>query len=90
MVLSGHSGTTTSVLELLYIRPEQVSRYLHYLNITIYTIFTISTLSTLSTLSTGRGVQLPRREQGRGGGGHQDLGGAGLRGRGGAARQVTA
>ena len=76
MLLSGHSGTTTSVLELLYIHPEQVSRYLHYLQI--------------STISTGRGVQLPRREQGRGGGGHQDLGGAGLRGRGGAARQVTA
>ena len=38
MLLSGHSGTTTSVLELLYIRPEQVSRYLHYLHYTIYTI----------------------------------------------------
>ena len=38
ILLSGHSGTTTSVLELLYIRPEQVSRYLHYLHYTIYTI----------------------------------------------------
>ena len=42
MLLSGHSGTTTSVLELLYIRPEQVSRYLHYLqnlHLTIYSIY---------------------------------------------------
>ena len=42
MLLSGHSGTTTSVLELLYIRPEQVSRYpqylhyLHYLQAGVY------------------------------------------------------
>ena len=44
ILLSGHSGTTTSVLELLYIRPEQVSRYLHYLNLTIYTNYTIYTI----------------------------------------------
>ena len=62
-LLSGHSGTTTSVLELLYIRPEQVSmeistsklstlstlNYLHYLHYLHLTIYIIYTFYTIYT-----------------------------------------
>ena len=47
-LLSGHSGTTTSVLELLYIRPEQVS-----MEISTSILSTLSTLNYLHYLQAG-------------------------------------